>query len=94
MPSSSASSTNGFGAALDVRAQLGPSMRAWRKPPGFSARDIAAFYEWFAATTRTVTVYSQGVNQSATGTDKVNAIVNVHLADRPDRHARRWGRSR
>jgi assimilatory nitrate reductase catalytic subunit len=27
-----------------------------------------------------VTVYSQGVNQSAVGTDKVNAIINCHLA--------------
>ena len=38
---------------------------------GLSVRDIAVFYDWFAETTRTVTVYSQGVNQSATGTDKV-----------------------
>ena len=29
---------------------------------------------------RTVTVYSQGVNQSSSGTDKVNAIINCHLA--------------
>ena len=29
---------------------------------------------------KTVTVYSQGVNQSAHGTDKVNAIINCHLA--------------
>src|SRR4029077_5192172 len=28
----------------------------------------------------TVTCYSQGVNQSAQGTDKVNAIINCHLA--------------
>ena len=34
----------------------------------------------FAATPRTVTGYSQGVNQSAQGTDKVNAIINCHLA--------------
>ena len=27
-----------------------------------------------------VTVYSQGVNQSSSGTDKVNAIINCHLA--------------
>ncbi len=31
-------------------------------------------------TRRTVTCYSQGVNQSAQGTDKVNAIINCHLA--------------
>ena len=29
---------------------------------------------------RVVTLYSQGVNQSAQGTDKVNAIINCHLA--------------
>ena len=29
---------------------------------------------------RIVTVYSQGVNQSSAGTDKVNAIINCHLA--------------
>ena len=27
-----------------------------------------------------MTVFSQGVNQSASGTDKVNAIINCHLA--------------
>ena len=32
------------------------------------------------ATPRVVTLYSQGVNQSAQGTDKVNAIINCHLA--------------
>ncbi|WP_072392085.1 nitrate reductase [Hyphomicrobium sp. CS1BSMeth3] len=41
---------------------------------------IADFYELFAGTERVVTVYSQGVNQSSAGTDKVNAILNCHLA--------------
>jgi assimilatory nitrate reductase catalytic subunit len=44
------------------------------------ASDIADFYELFAGTERVVTVYSQGVNQSSAGTDKVNAILNCHLA--------------
>ena len=47
---------------------------------GLDPASIAQFYGWFAATPRVVTVYSQGVNQSSSGTDKVNAIVNVHLA--------------
>ena len=47
---------------------------------GLEAADISAFYELFGATPRAVTVYSQGVNQSSAGTDKVNAIINVHLA--------------
>ena len=46
----------------------------WRPPTSGDSSN------WFAATERTVTVYSQGVNQSAHGTDKVNAIINCHLA--------------
>src|SRR5690606_5737279 len=34
----------------------------------------------FARTPRTVTLFSQGINQSIRGTDQVNAILNVHLA--------------
>ncbi|RBP00955.1 assimilatory nitrate reductase (NADH) alpha subunit apoprotein [Roseiarcus fermentans] len=41
---------------------------------------LTAFYDLFARTERVVTVYSQGVNQSSAGTDKVNAILNCHLA--------------
>jgi assimilatory nitrate reductase catalytic subunit len=41
--------------------------------------DLATFFDWFTRTERVVTVYSQGVNQSTSGTDKVNAIVNCHL---------------
>jgi assimilatory nitrate reductase catalytic subunit len=40
---------------------------------------LSLFYKLFADTERVVTVYSQGVNQSTSGTDKVNAIINCHL---------------
>ena len=40
---------------------------------------IRQFYELIAATDKTVTAFSMGVNQSKTGTDKVNAIINTHL---------------
>src|SRR6202008_1502102 len=42
--------------------------------------DLRAFYDLFARHPRTVTLFSQGINQSVRGTDQVNAIVNVHLA--------------
>lgn len=42
--------------------------------------DVMSFYRWFAATPRTVTAFSQGINQSVAGTDKGNAIINCHLA--------------
>ncbi|WMS43494.1 molybdopterin-dependent oxidoreductase [Acuticoccus sp. MNP-M23] len=46
---------------------------------GLDRGAITDFYDMFAKTRRVVTVYSQGVNQSASGTDKVNAIINAHL---------------
>jgi assimilatory nitrate reductase catalytic subunit len=42
--------------------------------------DLAAFYALFAAHPRTITLFSQGINQSVSGTDQGNAIINVHLA--------------
>lgn len=41
---------------------------------------LEQFFRLFAATPRTVTLFSQGINQSIRGTDQVNAILNVHLA--------------
>ena len=45
-----------------------------------SANDLNAFFNLWATTEKVVTIYSQGVNQSDCGTDKVNAILNCHLA--------------
>lgn len=40
---------------------------------------IEQFYQLVAANDKTVTAFSMGVNQSSSGTDKVNAIINSHL---------------
>lgn len=40
---------------------------------------LTQFYERFGKTRNTVTVFSQGVNQSVAGTDNANAIINCHL---------------
>ncbi|WP_299567618.1 nitrate reductase [uncultured Sulfitobacter sp.] len=47
---------------------------------GAAPEDIARFFQLWAGTPKVVTVYSQGVNQSESGTDKVGAILNCHLA--------------
>lgn len=47
---------------------------------GLTQDELASFFAMWAGTEKVVTVYSQGVNQSACGTDKVNAILNCHLA--------------
>ncbi len=73
-------STTGFAEAIAVAGAEAPSPASVAAGCGLAEADVRLFYELFAATSRTVTVYSQGVNQSAHGTDKVNAIINCHLA--------------
>ncbi|MDR5828430.1 molybdopterin-dependent oxidoreductase [Caballeronia sp. LP006] len=69
--------TNGFDAAL---AAAGPSdLAQTAKDCKLDAHDLMTFYRLFARIERVVTVYSQGVNQSSAGTDKVNSIINCHL---------------
>ncbi|MCO5066470.1 MAG: molybdopterin-dependent oxidoreductase [Rhizobiaceae bacterium] len=75
-----AANTAGFTEALSVALADAPSPDKVAKGCGLSPADVRLFYELFGSTPRTVTVYSQGVNQSAHGTDKVNAIINCHLA--------------
>ncbi|HVH81999.1 MAG TPA: nitrate reductase, partial [Stellaceae bacterium] len=72
--------TTGFAAALEAARATAPTIEAVASITDLSARDLALFYEWFGTTERVVTLYSQGVNQSSAGTDKVNAIINCHLA--------------
>src|ERR1700704_2482462 len=74
------SHTGGFAAALARARDIAPDVAATAKTTVLAHDDVATFFEWFVATARTVTCTSQGVNQSAQGTDKVDAIINCHLA--------------
>ncbi|NIZ63385.1 nitrate reductase [Sedimentitalea sp. CY04] len=47
---------------------------------GLSAEELQLFHDLWIGSEKVVTVFSQGVNQSVGGTDKVNAILNCHLA--------------
>ena len=47
---------------------------------GLPRQQIADFYSEFIAAPRAITLYTMGINQSASGSDKCNAIINVHLA--------------
>ena len=75
-----ASHTSGFDEALARARAIAGSTAATALATGLSEQDVAAFFQTFANTPRVVTLFSQGVNQSAQGTDKVNAIINCHLA--------------
>ena len=72
--------TSGFEESLSRARAIAGSVAETALATGLAEQDVAAFFQLFAATPRVVTLYSQGVNQSAQGTDKVNAIVNCHLA--------------
>src|ERR1700728_2361793 len=72
--------TGGFDDALARARAIAGSVAATALATGLSEADVAEFFRMFRHTPRVVTLYSQGVNQSAQGTDKVNAIINCHLA--------------
>lgn len=65
-----------FWSAIEERSDI------WSvaKTCDIAASDLLKFYELFAAHPRTITLFSQGINQSLRGTDQVNAITNLHLA--------------
>lgn len=71
--------TDGIDAALTLaREDIAQSDVVARL--GVTAADLAQFCQWFIDTPKAMTLFSMGVNQSGQGTDKVNAIINVHLA--------------
>ena len=72
--------TSGFEEALARCRSIAGSAAATALATGLAEADVATFFRMFRETARVVTLYSQGVNQSAQGTDKVNAILNCHLA--------------
>ena len=70
--------TQGIESALAAVEHLEPSLVAAQT--GLSQQQLLQFYQWFGEIDNKVTLYSQGINQSATGSDKCNAIINCHLA--------------
>ncbi|MFZ1827598.1 MAG: molybdopterin-dependent oxidoreductase, partial [Candidatus Competibacteraceae bacterium] len=69
----------GFWPAYRAAKEVAPNVPAVAARTGLPASDVAEFYGLWGRTRKVVTVYSQGVNQSAHGSDKVNAIINCHL---------------
>jgi assimilatory nitrate reductase catalytic subunit len=69
-----------YAEAFENARKTAPSLPAISRACGVPEEDLATFYQWFARTEKVVTAWSQGVNQSSSGTDKVNSIINVHLA--------------
>ena len=72
-------STSGVDRALMVAHNTAGDVRAVAKACGIDERALTEFYRLFARTEKALTIFSQGVNQSSAGTDKVNSIINCHL---------------
>ena len=72
--------TDGFNQALAAAEAEAGDPAAVARSCGLQEADVLAFYRLFARHEKVVTLFSQGVNQSTSGTDKVNAIINCHLA--------------
>jgi assimilatory nitrate reductase catalytic subunit len=75
-----AAHTEGFSETLLAARRRAASVATVAFNTGLRQDDVQAFYEMWSASPRVVSCYSQGVNQAAQGTDKVNAIINCHLA--------------
>ncbi|MGH1485355.1 MAG: molybdopterin-dependent oxidoreductase [Cellvibrionaceae bacterium] len=76
--------TQGFSDALNTAqkdtGESGLDFLSTARITGIPIAYLETFYQWFANTDKVLTVYSQGVNQSSAGVDKVNSIINCHLA--------------
>ncbi|MBB3141890.1 nitrate reductase [Halomonas organivorans] len=72
--------TEGLDAALAAAREDDCRIEAIAADCDVDAERLETFFYWFASQLHVVTLYSQGINQSSSGTDKCNAIINCHLA--------------
>ncbi|HEY9233924.1 MAG TPA: molybdopterin-dependent oxidoreductase, partial [Phenylobacterium sp.] len=70
----------GFAEVEAELARTDQSISAVAADCGLAARDVERFFQLFAETPRTVSLFSMGSNQSAQGVAKGLAIINAHLA--------------
>ncbi|MCW9059546.1 MAG: molybdopterin-dependent oxidoreductase [Gammaproteobacteria bacterium] len=72
-------STEGLDAALATAREHAPDVAAVASRCGLAVGLVQKFFRLFETAEKTVTLFSQGVNQFSMGTDKVNSIINCHL---------------
>jgi len=74
-----AAHTEGADKAVALAVETGGSLAHVARACKLSEDKLRQFYALWARTEKVVTAFSQGVNQSSSGSDKVNAIINCHL---------------
>ncbi len=72
--------TTGYEQVLEQAVSTAADIDSVAITCGLEPDTVRQFYQWFEEYEKTVTAWSQGVNQARQGTDKVNAIINCHLA--------------
>jgi len=72
-------STNGLEATLEAVKPSTSSISVVAKECQLDEQDVLSFYELFSKTEKVITLFSQGINQSSSGVDKANVIINCHL---------------
>ncbi len=72
--------TEGFAATLAEARRSAGDIATVARICALDPEDVTTFYRWFMDSPQAMTCFSQGINQSSSGTDKVNAILNLHLA--------------
>ncbi len=72
--------TDGMAEALAAAQRSSGDMQQLAEDCGLTSAELNTFFALFADTQKVVTLYSQGVNQSSSGTDKSNSIINCYLA--------------
>lgn len=72
-------STEGVEQALHAARVSSGDINTVADACGLTVETVEQFYHSFTRTERVVTVFSQGVNQSSSGVDKINSIINCHL---------------
>ena len=69
-----------FDAALSAAGQSAGDVSQVAELCGLRHEELENFYALFTRTEKVVTLFSQGINQSVSGTDNGNSIINCHLA--------------
>jgi len=72
-------SSNGLEPALKAAQSSSPDIKGVAQACDLTVDEVTQFYHSFARTERVVTVFSQGINMSSSGVDKINSIINCHL---------------
>lgn len=75
-----AAATEGFDQAFAAAQRQFPNIASVADICDVDVGVLHEFFDSFAQTRKVVTFFSQGVNQSFSGSDNANAIINCHLA--------------